>query len=339
MITDPAWTRKALAGRGHAIRPCVSGNTCWGAVASPSALVCDNNPALATAEEIDGVPATADARKRVLVIGGGVAGLEAAWVAQARGHEVTLFSTSPEPGGRARLAAALPGGEGVAGVFDYQLAAARSHGVRLEPGLTATLADVRRLTPDEVILASGARMAWPEALLGEEAALSAAVPDLPRAIADLLAHPGRPQGTAVVIDEDHSAFTYGAVEWLAEHFPRVIVLTSRDTIARHENRVRRQGIFERLLGRRVEIIPFQMPDLRLSELEEGVVGHRHIVSGDRRRICEVSFLTFAAHREPRLEMLVELRRVGYAPRIIGDAFAPRTLLHATREGHAAGLAI
>ena len=78
MITDPAWTKKALSGRGYAIRPCVSCNTCWGSVATPSAIACDNNPALATPREIDGVPALSGGFRRVVVVGGGVAGLEAA---------------------------------------------------------------------------------------------------------------------------------------------------------------------------------------------------------------------------------------------------------------------
>ena len=79
MITDPAWARKALRGRGYAIRPCVSCNTCWGSVATPSAITCDNNPALATPGEIDGVPAREQGLRRIVVVGAGVAGLEAAW--------------------------------------------------------------------------------------------------------------------------------------------------------------------------------------------------------------------------------------------------------------------
>jgi len=339
MITDPAWTKKALSGRGYAIRPCVSCNTCWGSVATPSAIACDNNPALATPREIDGVPALSGGFRRVVVVGGGVAGLEAAWVASARGHEVTLFSASSTLGGRARLAAALPGAEGLAGVYDHQIAEAQSRGVRIELGIQAEAADILSLEPDHVVLASGARMAWPEDLLGNGEALSG-IPDLPAAMTDLLAHSGHHEGTAVVIDEDHGSFTYNAVDWLTAHFDRVVVLTSRDTVARHEHRVARQGIIERLLGGGVEIRPFRLPDLRPGELEDGIVGHRQAIgNGHRQFIEEVGFLSYAAHRDPRLELLAPLRAAGLRPRLVGDARAPRTLLHATREGHAAGLEI
>jgi 2,4-dienoyl-CoA reductase-like NADH-dependent reductase (Old Yellow Enzyme family) len=339
MITDPAWTRKALSGRSYAIRPCVSCNTCWGSVATPTAIACDNNPALATANEIDGVPMLSNGFRRVVVVGGGVAGLEAAWVASARGHEVTLFSASGTLGGRARLAAALPGAEGLAGVYDYQTEEARSRGVSIELGVRAEAADISGLAPDHIILASGARMAWPEDLMGIEADFSE-IPNLPSAIADLLAHPGRYSGTAVVIDEDHGSFTYNAIDWLSQHFDRVVLLTSRDSVARHEHRVARQGIIERLLGRGVEIQPFRLPDLRTGELEDGMVGHRQAIGDGPRQIIEdVSFLSYAAHREPRLELLPPLRAAGHQPRLIGDARAPRTLLHATREGYAAGLEI
>ncbi len=339
MVTDPAWAGKALGGRGYAIRPCVSCNTCWGAVASPSPIACDNNPALATPVEIDGVAAASRGLKRVVVVGGGVAGLEAAWVAAARGHDVTLFGASGALGGRARLAAALPGAEGLAGVYDYQTAQAQARGVRIELGVSAGADDVLGLAPDRVVLASGARLAWPDDLLGPQAAL-ADIPDLPAAMAALLAHPRRYPGTAVVIDEDHSAFAYNAVDWLAAHFDAVALLTSRDSVARHEHRVARQGIIERLLEKGVEMRLHQRPDLRPEALEAGIVGHRPAIGeGRRQEIAGVSFLAYAAHREPRLALLAPLRAAGHDPRLIGDARAPRTLLHATREGYAAGVEV
>jgi len=84
----------------------------------------------------------------------------------------------------------------------------------------------------------------------------------------------------------------------------------------------------------------QRPDLRPEALEAGIVGHRPAIGeGRRQEIAGVSFLAYAAHREPRLALLAPLRAAGHDPRLIGDARAPRTLLHATREGYAAGVEV
>ncbi|MBT5266872.1 MAG: NAD(P)-binding protein [Rhodospirillaceae bacterium] len=337
LIADPAWPEKALGGRGHAIKPCVSCNTCWGSIAAPAPLVCDTNPALATPEEVVAPlsPLPVSERCRVVVVGGGVAGLTAAATASERGHEVVLFQSSSEIGGRARLAAMLPGGEGLEGVYDFQAALARRAGARLELGVAASFDDIKSLSPDQIILASGADMPWPGKSL-DEFDIGEIVSALPSFVERQLRHPGRSDGTVVVFDQDNSAATYRAVTYLAGRFDAVVVVLDREIVAEREPLVVRQGLLERIAVTAIEVLPFTEGNLTIDELGDGIVGYRSSLTGARHVIKNVSALTHASPRVPRLSLLEPLREAGYELILIGDAFAPRTLLHAVAEGYSAG---
>src|SRR5690606_20506634 len=114
---------------------------------------------------------------RVVVVGSGPAGLEAAWIAAARGHAVTVLSRAGELGGKARLRTLLPGGEDSSSVYDYQIAASQRAGVRFDLGLDAGLEDVLRLEPDVVVLATGSTMVPPR-WLPADVVKEGLVPDL-----------------------------------------------------------------------------------------------------------------------------------------------------------------
>jgi hypothetical protein len=106
LIADPAWFNKAVSGRTHDLRYCVSCNTCWGyGTLHHAGLRCVNNPRIGQPEEADFRPTAAEQPRRIVIVGAGVSGLEAAWLAASRGHQVTVFGRSPEVGGRTRLRA------------------------------------------------------------------------------------------------------------------------------------------------------------------------------------------------------------------------------------------
>ena len=90
-----------------------------------------------------------------MVVGGGPAGLEAAWVAAARGHEVTLLERSDELGGKIRLAQRLPGREELADFADWRIGECERRGVDVRLGVEATADDVLALEPDAVVVATG----------------------------------------------------------------------------------------------------------------------------------------------------------------------------------------
>ena len=338
LVADPAWPRKAAAGRTWDIRYCLSCNTCWGAIITMHVpIACVNNPRVGRADEVDFSPVRTEAPKRVAVVGAGLAGMEAAWVAAARGHDVTVFGASDAIGGKALLRGRLPGGETVSSIHDYQTVAARRAGARFVLGCQATAADVLATRPDVVILATGSTMIPPD-WLPPAAAAEGWVPDLRAALVEVLRRQGRQPGTAVLFDADHTEATYAAAEALRSRFERVVIVTPRDTIATDVPMTTRQGILRRMAEQRIDIVTLAEP--RWDEAcAEGRLDLVNVYNGDVHAIGDLALLTYATPRVPDDALAAPLRAAGIDVRTVGDARAPQEMLFATASGHAAGEAV
>ena len=188
-----------------------------------------------------------------MVVGSGIAGLEAAWVAAARGHKVTLFSASDEVGGKTRLHATLPGGENLSSIYDYQFLAGKRHGVQFELGVPGTLDNVSALNPDHVLLATGATMRPPD-FLPAEFIEEGFVLDVRALMQSMEGRKGREDGRLLLLDRDHTEMTYAAAERLTELFSKVTLVTPRERIASDCSLINRQEIYQRLYDRHVEIL-------------------------------------------------------------------------------------
>ena len=187
-------------------------------------IACVNNPRIAQPDETDYWPEPVEHPKRIAVVGAGIAGMEAAWVAAARGHDVTVFGVSAEIGGKAWWRERLPGGETVSSIYDYQTVAAERSGVRFELGQAVYHDQLLAHRPDSVILATGAQMIRPD-WLPEAIHSEGWVVDLRTAMTEVLQHNGLQSGaidpgTAVICDTDHTEAVYAAAEALRARFAR-----------------------------------------------------------------------------------------------------------------------
>ncbi len=173
LLADPELPNKAAAGRLEDIAPCLACNTCLGRDPSrfTDAAVCTMNSALTNEKECEIRPA-AKARK-VLIIGGGPGGMEAARVAALRGHEVTLYEKRKRLGGQLLLAAILR--KENENLMNYLVTQVKRLGVKIELGKEVDAALIARLKPDVVVLATGATSALPDIRgINKEKVISAA---------------------------------------------------------------------------------------------------------------------------------------------------------------------
>ena len=154
-LADPHIARKVAEGREHAIRPCVGMGYCIDSIYSGQA-VCIHNAATGREASIPHVvPRSTGPRRRVVVVGAGPGGLEAARIAGERGHDVLVFEAASQPGGQVRLAAALKRRREIMGIVDWRMAECERHGVAFRFDTYAEADDVLAEAPDIVVVATG----------------------------------------------------------------------------------------------------------------------------------------------------------------------------------------
>lgn len=154
LIADPDLPRKAGEGRLEDIRPCISCNRCIESVAEGK-LICTVNPHIGKEWEREEMPRPRP--KRVLVVGGGPAGLSAAATAGELGHKVWLWEKDTDLGGKYRYASMAPRKEDMKKFLEYLIRQAKKYAVKIECDKEATVDAIRQFAPDAVILAYGSK--------------------------------------------------------------------------------------------------------------------------------------------------------------------------------------
>jgi 2,4-dienoyl-CoA reductase-like NADH-dependent reductase (Old Yellow Enzyme family)/thioredoxin reductase len=161
LVADPHWCLKAFGEVKRPIRHCISCNVCFERLTLELDVACVQNPLVGTEFETlaklePGLEGIRKQDGRVLVIGGGVAGLEAARVFAMNGREVEVWEREPRAGGQIDLALAAPDKEDVSGVWTYRMASLDQLDVPIRTGVEPTLDRIRAYAPDLIVIATGA---------------------------------------------------------------------------------------------------------------------------------------------------------------------------------------
>ncbi|PRY21412.1 hypothetical protein CLV78_10923 [Aliiruegeria haliotis] len=197
-IADPFIVRKIVQGREDDIRPCVGANYCLDRIYQGGEALCMHNAATGRELSMPQEIPPAAVRKKVVIVGAGPGGLEAARVAAERGHEVVVFEAAPEPGGQVRLTARRERRREMISIIDWRMAQCTARDVRFHFNTWAEPSDVDSENPDIVFVATGG---LPNTELFEERGSN----DLLTTTWDILSGDVAPARSVLVYDEsgDH----------------------------------------------------------------------------------------------------------------------------------------
>ena len=207
---------------------------------------------------------------------------------------------------------------------------AQEHGVKTLVNAQANVADIQALKPDAVVLATGSRMRATALAAGSQPSIDARdwlAANQSAPVGEKLA------GTAVLFDQDHGAGTYALADLLAKRYSKLVVLTPRTQLGRAIAYVNLIGVYRRLHQARAEIVGAALPQRWTSRQ----LTYVNAFNGDETVIDHVDLFLHATPREAQDELAAGLRSQGLEVHVVGDAYAPRTLLAAIHEGHRAGL--
>ncbi len=216
-MTDPHLVRKLIEGREHDIRPCVGANYCLDRIYQGGAAYCIHNPA--TGREAEGMPhdiPAAEIKRKIVIVGAGPAGMEAARVAAERGHEVKVFEAANKAGGQIRLTAQSKRRAEMIGIIDWRMEQCLAKGVTFKFNSWADAAMIEAEKPDVVIIATGG-FPHTEVLKGGN--------DLVVSSWDIISGDVKPGTNVLIFDDagDHAALQ--AAEVIANSGAKVEIMT------------------------------------------------------------------------------------------------------------------
>jgi 2,4-dienoyl-CoA reductase-like NADH-dependent reductase (Old Yellow Enzyme family)/NADPH-dependent 2,4-dienoyl-CoA reductase/sulfur reductase-like enzyme len=315
LLADPQLAVKLISGRIEDILPCIRGNNgCVSNIAMCRAIRCEVNPAAGREAAFRVVPAKT--RKNVVVVGGGIAGMEAARLAALRGHEVTLIEKTEKLGGHLVEASVPEFKGGLKRLVNWSINQVSKGGIKIQLGTEVTPELVQKLKPDVLIVAVGSDYAMP-AVAGMEKSLVVTA-------SDVLLGKKTIGGRVVVLGG--GLIGCETALYIAEQFQKpVSIVEMLDEILINVDRPSKKALTERLGKAGVEI----HVGWRSQEIADGRVictdkqGQRHALEADT--------VVLAIGLVERRELVEKFRDLVPQVYAVGDCVEARNIYHAFED--------
>ena len=325
LVADPQFPNKAKEGRSDDIRKCIACCRCEESILKKPVrpMVCSVNPAVGKEKKFELGLKPASKRKKVLVIGGGPAGMEAAIIAAQRGHTVTLWDNGDRLGGQLNIASTPPGKEEINNFTAYLIRQLNKLRVTVELRKEATAKMVLEFSPDVVILAVGSKPVIPD-IKGIEK-------KKPIVLSDILS--GKVKGGKRVVVIGGGFVGCETADFLAEKGKRVFVVEILSELASEMYYPYADLLIQRLKDKGVEAFT------EVKEEEITDTGMEIIDREGKRVSLEADDIVIAAGSLVDKSLFESLKNK--VPEIYeaGDCVEARRLQEATSEGAEVGLRI
>ncbi|MBI1844506.1 MAG: FAD-dependent oxidoreductase, partial [Actinobacteria bacterium] len=336
-IADADFVAKARAGHTDDIRLCLSCNQeCVGRMGLNRWLGCIENPRTGREAALAAVPMSRPVRpKKVLVVGAGPGGMQAAISAATSGHQVEVYERDATPGGQVRLAASVPNRAEFGDIIRNQVTECARLGVDIHLGVTVDAAFVASRRPDVVIVATGAE---PERPWWAPVDVS-----LPRVadVREVLEGSASPSGRVIIVDELGFHQATSVAELLADRGCSVEVITSGMVVGQDLGvTLDMEGWCTRAAAKGIG----RLTDLVVTGIEDAKLNVMHHPTG-RNELREADWVVLAVPQAPVEGLYLELAEASRQPGTpftvhrVGDCVAPRRAHAAVVEGQRVGASL